>query len=245
MGSGVFSPSKMSTWHFDMRFPLLPPNPGGSCPGNIYNGNAVNNGNNTWNVYFGGWDGVSSCHDSVSVSVTEDSFNTMNPHAPMVATGSDMHLNNPSVLKLGPNKWAMVYTQLSSTTNLNKPGISFSSNGIDWSPSVGGVESAYLTMQNYTNWASADVNGGNVLQFDPKLDLLHLYFVDFKQSQHSVFHATAPGADPTNFTFRNVAIDPPGKIVNDLKEINGYHVMAMHANAQQTWFSIYILLLPT
>ena len=91
VGSGSFDPTKMSSWHFDARFPLIAPNAGGICPGNIYNANCVNNGDTDWNCFFGGWDGVSSCHDSVSVSVTENSFRTMNPHVPVVASGTMKH----------------------------------------------------------------------------------------------------------------------------------------------------------
>ena len=68
-------------------------------PRNIYNANCVNNGRDDWNVFYGGWDGVDSCHDSVSVSVTEDSFATMNAHVPVISTGSTHNLNNPSATK--------------------------------------------------------------------------------------------------------------------------------------------------
>ena len=60
----------------------------------------VSNGPGGWNIYFGGWDGVSSCHDSVSVSVTENNFATLNPHFPMIATGAAIHVNNPSAIKV-------------------------------------------------------------------------------------------------------------------------------------------------
>ena len=58
-----------------------------SCGGAACESGAVNNGDGTWNVYFGGWDGVSSCHDSVSIVVTEDTFATLNPHDPQLTTG--------------------------------------------------------------------------------------------------------------------------------------------------------------
>ena len=110
VGSGAFNPARFSSWHFevDQRFPLIHAKPGGHCPdtqGNIYNANCVNNGERDWNVFFGGWDGVDSCHDSVSVSVTEDSFATMNAHVPVIGTGSTHNLNNPSATKTPAGEW--------------------------------------------------------------------------------------------------------------------------------------------
>lgn len=95
VGAGPFDPALMANWLRDQRAPLIAPRAGGSkghpvphlCPGNIYNANAVDNGGAV-NVFFGGWDGVSSCHDSISVAVTEDDFETFGEHVPVIATGS-------------------------------------------------------------------------------------------------------------------------------------------------------------
>jgi len=139
VGAGPFDPSKIANWRRDSRAPLIAPNSGGSCPGNIYAANAVNNGGSV-NVYFGGWDGVSSCHDSVSVAVTEDDFQSFNAHASVIATGSEMHVNNPSALKRPDDgSWAMLYTQLPTTAPLNKPGFSTSEDGVVWTPGAGGA----------------------------------------------------------------------------------------------------------
>eukprot|EP00750_Incisomonas_marina_P014026 INCI17587.1.p1 GENE.INCI17587.1~~INCI17587.1.p1 ORF type:complete len:204 (+),score=24.08 INCI17587.1:112-723(+) len=137
VGAGLFDPAKISNWVHDARAPLIAPNAGGSCPGNIYAANAVVNGGAV-NVYFGGWDGVSSCHDSVSVAVTDDDFATINPHVPVVATGSMVHVNNPSALKRPDGQWAIMYTQLVPGVNLNKPGFSTSADGVTWAPAAGG-----------------------------------------------------------------------------------------------------------
>ena len=144
VGAGTFNPawfgSSGGNWVFDSRYPLLSAKPGGSCNHNIYNANCVQNGMTTWNCYFGGWDGVSSCHDSISISVTEDSFGTMNEHEPMIRTGSMMHVNNPSAIKVNDSHWLMAMTELNGTTNKNRPGISSATNGIDWSPGSGETE---------------------------------------------------------------------------------------------------------
>jgi hypothetical protein len=139
VGAGPFDPSRMSNFLQDVRAPLIAPKSGGSCPGNIYAANAVDNGGAV-NVYFGGWDGVSSCHDSVSVTVTDDDFATFNAHASIVGTGTEMHVNNPSVLKRPDDgSWAMIYTQLPTTDPLNKPAFSTSADGVNWQPAAGGA----------------------------------------------------------------------------------------------------------
>eukprot|EP00049_Salpingoeca_infusionum_P000672 m.41570 g.41570 ORF g.41570 m.41570 type:complete len:201 (+) comp10582_c0_seq1:276-878(+) len=157
VGGGAFNPSRMSAWTFDARWPLIAPKPNGNCR-NIYAANVVNNGDTTWNVYFGGWDGVNSCHDSISVTVTPDGFQSFHSHTPQVATGADMHVNNPSVLKANESTWAMVYTQLPLNSAKNKPGISTSANGVDWTPSAGGED--WINVTDYPfSWEAADVNG--------------------------------------------------------------------------------------
>lgn len=240
--SGMFDPVKMTNFHYDSRYPLISPNVGGSCPGNIYNPSAVNNGGDLWNVYFGGWDGVSQCHDSVSIVVTDDAFTSLNPHYPMIATGmpSIIHTNNPSAIKFSDSntEWLMSYTQLVAATGLNKPGISQGATGIDWAPKAGGF--SFVNMSGYPRWTTADVNGGNVLARDEATGELNLFFVDFKaESQHSVFRAVCPSSDVLpNFSFRNVALEEPFRVVNDMKNINGHWVMALHMNSQQVWVSV-------
>ena len=241
VGAGPFSPTRFSSWHYDARFPLIPPNPGGKCPGNIYNANCVWNGATDWNIFFGGWDGVSSCHDSVSLAVTGDSFETINAHVPAVATESMIHVNNPCALKVGPNEWYMVYTQdiIQDGAQINKPGMSRSTDGLHWTPNEGGQE--FLTVRGFPyNWTAADVNGGNVLIRDNSNGTLHFYFVDMKQlSNHSVFHATAASGSalPTEFTYVGIALPEPGRIVNDIKRVNGYNLLGMHANGPAVYYS--------
>ena len=239
VGSGLFDPGRIAHWLADERSPLIAPRAGGSCPGNIYNPTVVRNGG-AWNVYFGGWDGVSSCHDSVSVTVTEDNFASFGAHVPMIATGTCQHVNNPSATKINASAWVMVYTQ--DNSNINKPGLSVATSGIDWKPSKGGGD--FLSMEGYPfDWGSAttgaDVNGGNVLLYDRANDTYHLWFTDFKQlNNHSVFHATARGGSLGSFEYRGIAVAEAGRIVNDMKNIGGLYVAAMHDNGPQTFVSI-------
>ena len=239
IGSGSFEPNKIFNWVYESRSPLINPNNGGSCPHNIYNPSIVNNGATNYNIYFGGWDGVSSCHDSVSITVTPDNFMSFNPHVPQIATGSVIHVNNPSTIKVNSNLWIMVTTQLQVNPQLNKPSIATSSSGVGWNPNQGGVASANIEVYGYPyNWGSADVNGGNVLYRDPSTGLYHLYFVDFKQlGRHSTFHAVS-GGNLIAFAYTEVTVPQPGKIVNDFKYINGYYVMGLHDNGQAVYYTI-------
>lgn len=228
VGAGPFHPKKMSNWHYDFRYPLITPQGSGSCR-NIYAANVVNNGETCWNVYFGGWDGVDSCHDSVSVTVTLDSFSTMGMHYPQISTGTDMHCNNPSVIKGADGTWVMAYTQLPYSPQLNKPGSSTGPDGVTWDPNEGGQ--SWITMIGYPNWENADVNGGNVLWYEN--DTMHMYFIDFK-NYPGVYHAIS--TDTTNFKY--VGISASNYIVNDVKKINGYYVMALHENGPQVFASV-------
>mmetsp|Transcript_3636 Transcript_3636/g.8583 ORF Transcript_3636/g.8583 Transcript_3636/m.8583 type:complete len:440 (-) Transcript_3636:56-1375(-) len=247
VGSGPLEPALIKNWVFDDRFPLISPVQNGTCPENIYNANAVNNGLSCWNIFFGGWDGVSSCHDSISVVVTEDNFTSFHPHFPQIATGAEVHVNNPSGLKVNETCWLLMYTQLQPDTSLNKPGLSRGTSGIDWFPSTGGDPAGWVKMANDSAWAVADVNGGNVIYFDNATDVLHMYFIDFKrEGQHSVFHATAtaPASSMCNtqtvpqFELRNIALDEPMRVVNDVKLVNGYLLMGLHMNGPEVYYTI-------
>jgi hypothetical protein len=238
IGSDAFDPRKLSNWQYEARFPLIPPHNTGSCPKNIYNANCVHNGGATWNIYFGGWDGVSSCHDSVSIVVTEDTFQSFGNHYPTIKTGSVIHVNNPSAIKINNTFWLIVTTQLQNNPQLNRPSVARGTNGIDWNPNAGGVPSAEIQIPGYPNWRGADVNGGNVIYYNASEDVYHLFFVDFKaEAQHSVFHARSKG-DFHNFQYAGVALQEPMKVVNDLKLINGYFLMGLHFNGPEVWHSV-------
>lgn len=246
VGAGAFHPSRIANFVPESRAPLISPKQAGSCPPNIYNANPVNNGGAV-NIFFGGWDGVSSCHDSISVAVTVDDFESFGEHVPVVATGDRMHVNNPSAVRRPDGTWAMLYTQLpkAPAEQLNKPGMSLSSDGVEFSPSAGGSEQL-IQVQGYPGWDNADVNGGNVLWFSPPMGeaggggTYDMFFVDFHANNHSVYHATANGtaAGAPVFTYQGVALEQPGLIPNDLKRVNGYWVLGLHSNSQETHVSI-------
>jgi hypothetical protein len=88
----------------------------------------------------------------------------MGTHTSVVATGSMIHVNNPSATKLeggaGGADWLMAYTQDKPQDGgqVNKPGISWSSDGVNFVPKAGGE--SFITVTGYPhNWTRADVNG--------------------------------------------------------------------------------------
>eukprot|EP00483_Globobulimina_turgida_P001585 UN01587 len=148
-----------------------------------------------------------------------------------------MHVNHPNCIKINESHWNMVYTVLPLNSNLNKPGYSTATTGIDWTPNAGN-SNYMITMKNYPyDWANADVNGGNVIYYDHNTHMYHLYFIDFKQeSTHSVFHATSNNL--RDFTYQNIAVNEAMRVVNDMRKINNYYVMGLHMNTQQVWYSV-------
>ena len=237
IGSDKFNTTKMSNWHYDFRYPLIPPLRTGKYQ-NIYAPSIVNNGATNFNIYFGGWDGVNSPHDSVSITVTPNLFNTFNPHYPQIATGQFNELNNCNSIKVNDTFWVMLYTCLPNGSRKNKPGYATSKDGVSWTPNSG-TPNYFISMSGYPyNWSNADVNGGNVIYYDDINDKYHLYFIDFAQENaHSVFHAVNNN-NLKDWEFQNVALNEPHKVVNDMKRINGHYLMGLHYNTQHVWYSI-------
>jgi hypothetical protein len=235
VGANAFNPNRLSHWDYDDRGVVISPNSG--TLRNIYAPQAVNTGNGSWNVYFGGWDGSSAGYDQISMTTTADNFNSFSAHSLVIGNGSYIHCNNDSTLKLGANNWRMAYTTYPNGTT-NKPAYATSTDGIHWTPSSG--SSAYLLkMSGYSNWTNADVNGGNTLYFDSS-GVWHLYFIDFSSaSPGGVLHATS--LDGVNFTYQGQALSN-GVVPQELKAFtyNGtkYYVGAYHANSQYVWTTV-------
>lgn len=240
--SQPFHPTNAMSFLPDYRAPLIQPNActdPDCCPGNIYNPSVVNNGASCWNIYFGGWDGVRVCKDSVSVAVTLDKFASINPHVPMIATGTCQHVNNPSAVKVVDGYWAMVFSQ--DNNNINKPGVSLGGDGTDWKPNSGGT--TFVIMEGYpfdwgTPTSGADVNGGNVIHFNASTATWHFLFTDFKQlGTYSVFHATGTNGLGGIFNYNGIAVSQPGLVVNDVKQVNGHYILGLHHNGPDTFIA--------
>jgi len=177
------------------------------------------------------------------MTTTDDSFATFGPHVPTIKTGNARDVNNPNAIKVNDSSWVMIYTQASNVDHLNKPGLSFSTTGLDWNPDGG--QNTTVSVDGYPyNWGNAtigaDVNGGNVILLDERNDMWHFWFTDFKQFQKngSVFHATAPRDQLGKFTYQGLTLSEHNRIVNDVKKINGYYMLAMHCDAKQAFYSV-------
>jgi hypothetical protein len=233
VGSNAFNPNKLSHWDYDDRGIVI--NPNGGTYRNIYAPQAVPQGGTFWNVYFGGWDGSNSQNDRVYLTTTADNFNSIGAHATMIDHGQYIHANNESVVKLASNDWRMVYTTYTNN-GLNKPCYAFSTDGGSWTPNSG--NSAYLlNMNGYASWATADVNGSNVIYRDNS-GIWHLFFNDFN-AWPGIYHATS--SDFVNYTYEG-AISRSAVIANDFKSFvydgTRYYVGVYHNNTQYVWATV-------
>ena len=228
----VDRPEQIGHWDYDLRDVVLAPQTG--TLENIYAPSIVSAGGTSWDVFFGGWDGSTTGNDRVYRTTTSDDFGSFSAHSLVIDHGAFVHTNNDSTIEAGPNDWRMMLTAYDGSTN--KPMAATSSDGVTWSPSSG-TSSALITMSGYPNWASADVNGGNVIVKDPS-GLWHLYFIDF-QNFTGVFHATS--SDFKAFTYQGVYLAEQ-KVMNDLKSFSyggsTWNVGAYHFNGQHVWLTV-------
>ena len=230
VGSGAFNPSKIGNWNYDARNPILAPNAGSGLR-NIYAPSIVYNG--AWNVYFGGWDNVTTGNDEVYVTTSYDNFATFGSHVKMISHGAFTHVNNETVVKIAPNQWRMAYTTYLSG-GVNKPGYATSTDGVAWTPGSGNA-SYLMTMSGYPNWAGADVNGGNAIYYDGSQ--YHMYWDDFNNNL-AMNYATSP--DNIHYTFQGTKFN--GYVPQDLKKFtyNGtaYYLSGYHNNGQSIYYSL-------
>ncbi|MES2937808.1 MAG: discoidin domain-containing protein [Pseudomonadota bacterium] len=243
MGSGAFDSNKMAVWNYDKRNPLLVGKDNPSCSPsvkNIYGASALYMGGNTWNVYFGGWDGPCvGVNDEISMVSTTDKFTTASAHQLIISHGAFTHVNNTSVVKPASGSIELIYTTWingsdSYGVNRNKPAYSLSGDGSSWTPSAGTLTTR-LTMANYPAWETADVNGTNVIHTESGL-----WYLYWKAQDSVVRYSTS--TDGKNFTYQGallpVADQSNQRGVNDLKKINGKYVWAYHYNNENVWYSI-------
>ena len=202
----------------------------------------VQNGS-SWDVYYGGWDGTWDAYDRISRVVLDQNFVEV-PHSRslVVDRGPYVDVNNPSVVRNGSNSWRMAFTTADATTGQNKPGYAESTDGITWVPSSASPSDLF-TMTGYSGWASADVNGGNVIYVDSN-GLWHLFFVDFEDSggvgPNNIRHATSSGF--VNYTYSGLALANWPLVINDYKSFayggSVFYASAFHNNGPAIWMSV-------
>jgi F5/8 type C domain len=234
-GSDTFNPSRIFNWTQDDRDPIIQGTAKGINP-NIYAPNIVNNGG-AWNIYYGGWDNnTSTRNDRIFTTVTHDNFLTFGTHTLMIGNGDRLHVNNETVLKKTDGSWLMYYTSLPQNSVTNKPSFATSADGVTWAPNVGSGNSL-LSMANYPNWATADVNGSNVGYLEN--GIYHLFFNDFATRPRAVHHATS--TDGINFSYTGDALAEDA-VAQDVKAFTynntTYYLMGTHRNGHQLRYSL-------
>ncbi|MFT3950306.1 MAG: hypothetical protein QM763_25290 [Agriterribacter sp.] len=238
VGSDEFDPAQLDNWNYDYRNPLLVATSGGI--GNIYAPYVADNGDN-WNIYFGGWDGTTDGFDKISLTITEDNFQTFGGHQLMMSNGEMIHINNETVLKKTDHEWIMYYTTYGGDPAYNKPGYATSSDGIHWTPGEGSFD-YLLEMTGYPDWQQADVNGSNVIVYEN--GIYHLFFNDFnhqitQQQPMQVYHATS--TDGIHFTYGGAVLNEI-KVAQDVRKFTynntPYYLMLMHLNSGFLNYSI-------
>lgn len=231
VGSQAFDPSKIGNWNPDARNPILVPNAGTGLR-NIYAPSVVKNGG-AWNIYFGGWDNSRTGNDELSLTVSADNFASFGSHVKVLTHGVFTHVNNESVLKLGPSHWQMAYTTYAAG-GLNRPGYATSSDGLNWTPGSGSA--AYLqTMSGYPAWKTADVNGGNVPYYDGSQ--YHMYWVDMNDGL-AMNYATSP--DNLHYTYVGTPFHGyvPQNLISFVVGGARYFLSAYHNNGAAAYYSL-------
>jgi hypothetical protein len=226
----------------DARSPLLTPRDGKFR--NIYAPSIVQT-KTGWDVYFGGWDGVTTGNDRIYRVSTPD-FLTFGERRTVIEHGVFQHVCNVSVDRLPGESLAMLCTTYPDAKGLNKPAFFESTDGERWNHSLGAhvaTRADVITIDGYEGYAGADVNGMNVLLHDGGVH--HMYFCNFRDGG-KVFRATS--ADGMRYAFDGVALTGVG-LVNDVKKFrtrvgtgddaaDTWYLMGLHLNGDRLWYAL-------
>lgn len=229
--AGAFDPAnwQKGTLHFvpDLRAPILEPQAGQYR--NIYAPSVVDEGSR-FRVFYGGWDGTDSGNDRIFTTTTDPNFLTWGPRSRVVDHGAFIHVNNCSAVRSPNGSVTMLATCYPVGENTNKPALFTSSNGsvfngdANYAAQIGDL----VTLDGYTGFARADINGMNVLYRDG--DTWRIYFGDFAQFGQ-VLRASSP--DARRWTFDGPVVKA-AMMVNDVKGFRSggktWHLMLLHHN---------------
>lgn len=253
-GAGNFNPGKMKIFNYDKRNPIITANPGSNpnCLGvetkkNVYAPNVVYKGGNTWDVFFGGWDGrcPHSMNDTISRLSSTDNFASFGAHMEIISVGSMTHANNESVVKTADGTWRMAYTVYNG--GYNKPAYASSGDGVNWSPPTASSASL-ITVNNYPGiWGDLNSglnnDGSNVLYAEGN----NLYFywssiplTNGSGGDRSAHWASGNTSNPINFNYggKIYGTKDTCSIINDVKKINGSYLFVYHCNGNKIWYSV-------
>jgi hypothetical protein len=229
VGADAFDPNKLSEWHYDVRNfigedGIFPPRPG--TWRNIYAPQAVYLGEQTWYMYYGGWDGTDDPHDRISMVRTDDNFGSFWPRVsniiqPNKDAGWD-HTTNMTVQYVPGNIWYMAFTtqhrvdtdhplcypDFAAYGACCMPGLAYSTDGVSWSAGLFDESSVMPPVANYYAdrdiWPDRDINAAQVIRYDE--GQWHFYFMNNKDA-YTTAYATGPTL--SDLTYRSVMLGRP------------------------------------
>ncbi len=244
LGAGAFEPAKREPsalhWVPDVRRPLIDPLPGKFR--NIYAPSIVETPEG-WRVFYGAWDGVPTGNDRIYSVTTRDFLDFADRHT-VIEHGPFQHVCNVHATRLADGSFTLVCTALLRDTNLNKPVVFTSPDGMTWNgakPPYVPSSKDLLALTGYPGWDSADVNGINVLLREG--DAWRLYFGDYRNfGQVHRASSLSPRSPPSSATSAPFAYEGPvleGRLaVNDVRKIGGVFLMGLHMNRDRIWYSV-------
>jgi hypothetical protein len=233
VGAGPFDPTIWEAGKLhslpDVRSPLLEPRSGKFR--NIYAPSVVQT-KGGWEIYYGGWDGAPSGNDRIYRITTPD-FLTFGDRRTILDHGEFQHVCNVSANRLPDGTLAMMCTAYPEAKGLNKPTFL---RDPDADPSRAAKRDDIIAIDGYPAYASADVNGMNVLLHED--GQFHLYFCNFNDGG-KVFRAT--GHDGKRYHFEGVVL-PTAALVNDVKKFRvgdgSWYLMGLHANTDRLCYAL-------
>lgn len=235
LSAGAFNPNiwqqNTLNWIPDARVPMLAPLTSGPCQ-NIYAPWPLEQSMG-WRVFYGGWDGSTTCNDRVYSMITPD-FLSFNNRILVIDHGDFQHVNNENVTQLPDGSMHMICTSLVDQNSNDKPAYFSSPDGITWN----GTPEPYsarlsdeVVIPNDPNYAGWDFNGGNVLLWDNNAWTLY-YSVGVYGGIGQVYRATSSA--PPAFQKTGVALNTE-HYSNDVKKFQvagkNWYLMALYVNA--------------
>ena len=232
VGVSQFKPSdwRNNTLNFvaDIREPLLAPREGRFR--NIYAPSIVQL-DDGWQIFYGGWDGVPTPNDRIYTAHTRD-FLTFEGRRTVIEHGPFQHVCNVSAVRADDSWFDLICTAYPDSGGRNKPAF-FHVKSTD---SLTASPKNLITLDGYSDFPAADINGMNVLLRDGK-DLL-LYFGSFTDFGKT---CRASSSDGSHYRFDGKALDAQ-LMVNDVKKLTAsnqtWYLMALHHNAQEIFFAL-------
>ncbi|QDU72263.1 hypothetical protein [Mucisphaera calidilacus] len=238
--AGAFVPdwweNNTLNWVRDERWPLLQPRPGNKR--NIYAPSSVEIPGKGFRIFYGGWDGEDLGKDNIYSTTTKD-FLEFGDRQAVINHGDFYHICNVNGIRFHNGSYRLMCTGLPADSNRNKPVVFASTDGKTWNntqPPYPAKPQDTITMEGYTDYTNADINGMNVQLYED--GKYYIYFGDFRNFGQ-VHRAVSP--DGTHFTYEKPVLDAE-RAVNDVKKFivgdQPYYLMGLHMNGPRLYYAL-------